>query len=77
MDPIAAIHYAKDSTLAMLLAAQARGFDARSTWSSAICPCATASPAGDCGRSPCKPDPAGWFTSASRAWSLWGSSTAS
>jgi glutathione synthase len=26
MDPIAAIHYAKDSTLAMLLAAQARGF---------------------------------------------------
>jgi glutathione synthase len=27
MDPIAAIHYAKDSTLAMLLAAQARGFD--------------------------------------------------
>ncbi|HXS27220.1 MAG TPA: glutathione synthase, partial [Steroidobacteraceae bacterium] len=27
MDPIAAIHYAKDSTLAMLLAAQARGFE--------------------------------------------------
>ena len=26
MDPIGAIHYAKDSTLAMLLAAQARGF---------------------------------------------------
>jgi glutathione synthase len=26
MDPIAAIHYAKDSTLAMLLAAQGRGF---------------------------------------------------
>jgi len=26
MDPIAGIHYAKDSTLAMLLAAQARGF---------------------------------------------------
>ena len=26
MDPIAAITYAKDSTLAMLLAAQARGF---------------------------------------------------
>ena len=26
MDPIAAIHYAKDSTLAMLLAAQARGW---------------------------------------------------
>ena len=28
MDPIGAIKYAKDSTLAMLLAAQARGFDA-------------------------------------------------
>ncbi|MGH8221140.1 MAG: glutathione synthase [Steroidobacteraceae bacterium] len=27
MDPIASIHYAKDSTLAMLLAAQARGFE--------------------------------------------------
>ncbi|HYP66383.1 MAG TPA: hypothetical protein VEQ14_08590, partial [Steroidobacteraceae bacterium] len=27
MDPIAAISYAKDSTLAMLLAAQARGFE--------------------------------------------------
>src|ERR1700761_6546678 len=27
MDPIAAIKYAKDSTLAMLLAAQARGFE--------------------------------------------------
>ncbi len=27
MDPIGAIHYAKDSTLAMLLAAQARGFE--------------------------------------------------
>ena len=27
MDPIGAINYAKDSTLAMLLAAQARGFD--------------------------------------------------
>ncbi len=27
MDPIAAIHYAKDSTLAMLLAAQARGWE--------------------------------------------------
>jgi glutathione synthase len=27
MDPIAGIHYAKDSTLAMLLAAQARGFE--------------------------------------------------
>ncbi|MBS0367509.1 MAG: glutathione synthase [Proteobacteria bacterium] len=27
MDPIAAIHYKKDSTLAMLLAAQARGFE--------------------------------------------------
>ncbi|MGH8258609.1 MAG: glutathione synthase [Steroidobacteraceae bacterium] len=27
MDPIADIHYAKDSTLAMLLAAQARGFE--------------------------------------------------
>ncbi|TLY56156.1 MAG: hypothetical protein E6K51_09130, partial [Gammaproteobacteria bacterium] len=26
MDPIGAIHYAKDSTLAMLLAAQASGF---------------------------------------------------
>jgi len=26
MDPIGAINYAKDSTLAMLLAAQARGF---------------------------------------------------
>ena len=27
MDPIGALHYAKDSTLAMLLAAQARGFE--------------------------------------------------
>ncbi len=27
MDPIGDIHYAKDSTLAMLLAAQARGFE--------------------------------------------------
>ena len=47
MDPIGAIKYAKDTTLAMLLAAQARGF-ALPTSSSATCRCATAWPTGAC-----------------------------
>ena len=42
MDPIADIKYAKDSTLAMLLAAQARGFEPVLRSSSAISPCGTA-----------------------------------
>ena len=60
MDPIAAIHYAKDSTLAMLLAAQARGWsllymEQADLWLrdgiawGRVRPLAV------------KPDPAGWF----------------
>ncbi len=61
MDPISAIHYAKDSTLAMLLAAQARGwsltyFEQRDVWLRDGIAWGRARPL------TVKADPAGWFT---------------
>ncbi len=62
MDPIAAIKYAKDTTLAMLLAAQARGFELHYLEQARPAACATAWPTGACARLTVRADPEDWFT---------------
>ena len=66
MDPIAKIKFAKDSTLAMLLAAAARGWHSPIS-SSRTCSCAMASPSAAGARCRCSPIPKSGSSSASPA----------
>jgi glutathione synthase len=61
MDPIARIHYAKDSTLAMLLAAQARGLELEYLEQGDL-KLRDGRAFGRARPLTVKPDPAGWFT---------------
>jgi len=65
MDPIGAISYAKDSTLAMLLAAQARGF-ALAYLEQRDLLLRDGVAFGRMRALTVRPDPAGWFTLGSR-----------
>ena len=75
MDPIEAIKYAKDSTLAMLLAAQARGFELAYLEHATICCCATGWPSDVCAATVAA-DPKSWFTLGEPRVEPWASSTA-